>query len=82
MLRMDWIRSPERLAPLILQWNTQAGIHYGEAPQPAREEKVLEEIPAVLQAFLQLFAKLLVLTVRASCNYRAYLGFCCLLDLK
>jgi hypothetical protein len=25
MLRMDWIRSPERLAPLVLHWNTQAG---------------------------------------------------------
>ncbi len=64
MLRMNWIRSPERLTPLILHWNTQAGVSYGEAPQPAREEEILEEVPAVLQTFLQLFAELLILPVR------------------
>ncbi len=63
MLRMNWIRSPERLTPLVLHWNTLAGVHYGEAPQPAREEEILEEVPAVLQALLQLFAELLILLV-------------------
>ncbi len=64
MLRMNWIRSPERLTPLVLHWHTEAGIHNSKAPQPTREEKILEEIPAVLQAFLQLFTKLLILTIR------------------
>jgi hypothetical protein len=64
MLRMNWIRSPERLTPLILHWNTQAGVHNGETSQSAREEEVFEEVPAVLQALLQLFPKLLVLPVR------------------
>jgi hypothetical protein len=62
---MDWIHSPKRLSRLVLHRHTQAWVYHSKAPQAAREEEVLEGIPAVLQTLLQLLHEVLVLPVRS-----------------